>query len=78
MKTGQHLPLTNLGPGAASAHATIVDLADWGAATSNDAAPETASDQIRARARAFAEPLLTGPSATVSPAAAPLRADSVA
>lgn len=58
MKTGQHLPLTNLGPGAASAHATIVDLADWGAATSNEAAPTAPSDQIRARARAFAEPLL--------------------
>ena len=30
-ETGQHLPLTNHAAVAASAHATIVDLADWGA-----------------------------------------------
>ncbi len=56
MKTGQHLPQTMSPLGAAGTHATIVDLADWGAPRDENGAP--ASDQVRSKARAFAEPLL--------------------
>ncbi|MDE2594832.1 MAG: bifunctional (p)ppGpp synthetase/guanosine-3',5'-bis(diphosphate) 3'-pyrophosphohydrolase [Burkholderiales bacterium] len=68
MKTGQHLPQTTSSTGAVGAHATIVDLAEWGAGTHganashNEGAAEdaalTSPDQIRIKARAFAEPLL--------------------
>ncbi|HET8693462.1 MAG TPA: bifunctional (p)ppGpp synthetase/guanosine-3',5'-bis(diphosphate) 3'-pyrophosphohydrolase [Aquabacterium sp.] len=59
MKTGQHLPLTQPAPGAASAHATIVDVADWN--NGGNPSPQTGqAEQTSARARAFAEPLLQG------------------
>lgn len=57
MKTGQHLPLNHPAAGQAPSHATIVDLADWGA-TSNEAPAPASVDHILTKARAFAEPLL--------------------